>query len=1297
MDGQDDDSDKGREDEEDSDEAQAEVDRRVAQMLQNQQQYLHMCNSSAHILQLLSHLVPGMAISGQVMDLESVTEDSEEATSRSGSASSSHSPATSDDNKGCVLWAEPIMTCQLIPSWRSVCNDVRRLPPGVKPEDLKCQHPPAGRGSSISSYYSAAAAAIARNRYPSVANRSTGATLPGQTHPQATSGDANTNTSRREGDNKTPATQGSRSGRDSKQTGFDDKKSKKAESTIAKMMCTPAETRPKVPSAADALRRTRNILAAVTSGCQANNNNNPEEVSHGKGSNQDTSAARPEHGNCVKDIGGTRAGDHAAEQHMASGSAHGVAAEKGLKATHLKEQNEASTHFPAPILVRAAGVQEYAINARLGETEDCNERVNVIETRQPAGNPNNCESANTVYEICDDMSQTDEFSSQLSTIRESGQPGRIACNEKVLSGSLTTQTDDQRSRLARQSRPNRQLYRYPASTCAVAPRNRTQQSVSLGCAHTVPLNLPPPVNISHSAPTSKSADHEQLKLDFNYVNMAQNTQRSTQKHIITLEHLKNALKVARRNLQKINMRTEKENSLAKDESSHTRSTVSTFTVTEVESMNIAADHAEKDSVSSETMAPIASEMIYEGAGVVDTDTKGDASTADSITEVENIFYVQHRSQNELTNVLEVCTGREGLSGNDGEEREDDECREISSCQRQKDVTCSRCPSDTFAKREDRSELRSPIPSTYIDHAPAKPTCPQTQQLNHCHTEATCLNTEQGTVVRATHLNGDARTPGEFKQIEATERETTVPLSVDNTGEAPARHSQSNTAHWKEEIASPGSHDINVNVRLTKTKSAENSAVAEQHNFRAKSCRPYSTGERKTLEGDNDCDCILAVKIRNDFPPHFPGAGDAVENIHIVDNIKGSPYGSLQLAVISDEKQEPNAPQWNRAQQNEPDTIQAAECGRKEVTKPLRKRSFQKAGKRLLFIQTGRSNNASHERENTIGTTTSENDLLLDPTLVQPKKYEAQSILTEDSVENGFEGQAEQDTQMRVSCLGESSCNSSMKDSVKQNYFEDDDIRIHRHSYTYERSHPNDSSSTSDQSNSLVSLIVFNQSTEDASLNTTEKPADVIAVATQTTRSASDSFVRSHRRTRCASKTEHARDSVGKPDSELTQETTSDNATASGSNYTHYFDMIPGFMPSDNCHTCPKILNSSSKNILITPGVRDQPLATVECNSKAIFSAKTDKELEMAETQANFQISSEMAEKGSPDSCKNSSIQTPNFAWGATLAQAHTLSSEVNTPLASPPLHEEPINAPGGLKSRLRRFFSQCLHPLSRRN
>lgn len=1078
-----------------------------------------------------------------------------------------------------------------------------------------------------------------------------------------------------------------------------DKKSRNAESTHAKMMFTLAEARPKVPSAADALRRTRNILAAVTSGRQANNNNNPEDVSHGKGSNQDTAAARPEHGNCVKGIGGTRASDHAAEQHMVSDSAHADgASENGLKETPLKEQNEASTHFPAPILVRAAGVQTDTINSRLGETEHCNDTVNVIETTWRADNPNNSESANNVYEICDQMSQKDELSTQTSTVRESGLPGRISCNERVLSGSLTTQTVGQRSRLAGQSRPNGQLYRFPATSCAVQPRNRTQQSVSLGCAQTVPRNLPPPVNLSHGAPTSKPAAHGQLKLDFNFVNMAQNTQRSTQKHVITLDHLKKALEIARRNLQ--NMWTAKENSLAKEASPHMRSTVSTFTVTEVDSMNIPADYAEKDSVSSETLEPIASEMIYEGAGAVDTNTRGDASTADSITEVENIFYVQHRSQNDLTNVLEVCAGRVGLSCNDGEEGKDDKCREISSCQRQKDVVmCSRCSSDTFAKREDRSELRSPIPIKYIDNATATASCPQTQRLNHCHAEATRLNTEQGTTVRATHVNGDTRTQGEFKQTEAFARETTVPYTVDNTDEIPARHSQSNAAHRKEKMAPPSSHDINVNVRLTRTKSAENSACAEQHKGRTKSCRPYSTGERKALEGDNKCDCILAVKIREDFPPHFPGAGDAVENVHIVDNVKGSPYGSFQLAVIRDEKQEPNASKWNRAEQNEPEAKQAAEGGRKEATKPPRKRNSQKAGNRLLFIQPGRSNNASQERENTICKTTSENDVLLDPTLVQPKKYEEHSILTEDSVENVSGSQAEQDSQMRVSCLGESSCNSSLKDSVKQNYFEDGDIRIHRRSYTCERSHPNDSSSISDQSNSVVSLIVFNQSTEDASLNTTEKPADVIAVATQTTRSASDSFVRSHRRTRGRTpKVQHARDSMGKEDSKLTQEVTSDNAIASGSNYTHYFDMIPGFMPSNNCHSCPKIQNSSSKNILIMPSLRDQPLATVECNSKAIFSDKTDSELEMAEKQANFQISSAMAEKGSLDSSKNSSIQVPNVAQDAALAQAHPpSSSEVNTPLASPPLHEEPTNAPGGLKFRLRRFFSQCLHPLSRRN
>lgn len=34
------------------------------------------------------------------------------------------------------------MTCQLTPSWKPYCEDVRRLPPGVRPEDLRNQNCP---------------------------------------------------------------------------------------------------------------------------------------------------------------------------------------------------------------------------------------------------------------------------------------------------------------------------------------------------------------------------------------------------------------------------------------------------------------------------------------------------------------------------------------------------------------------------------------------------------------------------------------------------------------------------------------------------------------------------------------------------------------------------------------------------------------------------------------------------------------------------------------------------------------------------------------------------------------------------------------------------------------------------------------------------------------------------------------------------------------------------------------------------------------------------------------------------
>ncbi|CAL1548348.1 unnamed protein product, partial [Lymnaea stagnalis] len=89
-----------------------EVADRVAQMLDNQKCYIQMCKNSSQILQMLSQLNQGVSCSTQVLELQSVSEESD--SSRSSTSSASSSPTSMSDEPPLVIWAEPIMTCQLI-------------------------------------------------------------------------------------------------------------------------------------------------------------------------------------------------------------------------------------------------------------------------------------------------------------------------------------------------------------------------------------------------------------------------------------------------------------------------------------------------------------------------------------------------------------------------------------------------------------------------------------------------------------------------------------------------------------------------------------------------------------------------------------------------------------------------------------------------------------------------------------------------------------------------------------------------------------------------------------------------------------------------------------------------------------------------------------------------------------------------------------------------------------------------------------------------------------------------------
>ncbi|GFR57496.1 hypothetical protein ElyMa_003458400 [Elysia marginata] len=133
-----DNSESGKEEEDDDDDASKA---HLNQMLDQQKKYLQLCQTSAKILQVLAGL--GAPESTHVIELESVSEDSD-VSSCSSPESMSQSPNTEDTSRSesersaeCVIYAEPLLTCQIVTPAKQPCRDVRRLPPGVTPEDVK--------------------------------------------------------------------------------------------------------------------------------------------------------------------------------------------------------------------------------------------------------------------------------------------------------------------------------------------------------------------------------------------------------------------------------------------------------------------------------------------------------------------------------------------------------------------------------------------------------------------------------------------------------------------------------------------------------------------------------------------------------------------------------------------------------------------------------------------------------------------------------------------------------------------------------------------------------------------------------------------------------------------------------------------------------------------------------------------------------------------------------------------------------------------------------------------------------
>lgn len=135
-------------DDEDSNKTQAN------QLLDHEKTYLQMCQTSAKILQVLAGL--GAPQTTHVIELESITDDSEDSSCSSPesmSQTSNTEEISRPESSECVIWAEPLMTCQIMTAGKQPCPDARRLPPGVTPDDVKRSKAEAAktRGSVIAS------------------------------------------------------------------------------------------------------------------------------------------------------------------------------------------------------------------------------------------------------------------------------------------------------------------------------------------------------------------------------------------------------------------------------------------------------------------------------------------------------------------------------------------------------------------------------------------------------------------------------------------------------------------------------------------------------------------------------------------------------------------------------------------------------------------------------------------------------------------------------------------------------------------------------------------------------------------------------------------------------------------------------------------------------------------------------------------------------------------------------------------------------------------------------------------
>ncbi|KAH9523150.1 hypothetical protein Btru_065946 [Bulinus truncatus] len=182
--------------------------------------YIHMCRTSAQLLHILSQIDICTSTPVQVLELESMSDDSESRPSSAPSSMTSSTPTSMSDEGSYVIWAEPIMTCKIIPTRTDGMADVRRLPPGAR-----------NAGTS------------AHTTSTSCTTSNSSSTVPGSSYKKN-----ECNVSKRNSNTASSATQ---------QALF-------------------SEALRKMASAADTIRQARNVLSSLPGNQQANNNNIPE-------------------------------------------------------------------------------------------------------------------------------------------------------------------------------------------------------------------------------------------------------------------------------------------------------------------------------------------------------------------------------------------------------------------------------------------------------------------------------------------------------------------------------------------------------------------------------------------------------------------------------------------------------------------------------------------------------------------------------------------------------------------------------------------------------------------------------------------------------------------------------------------------------------------------------------------------------------------------------------------------------------------------------------------------------------